>query len=104
MYEQYLADPASVSASWQEFFHDYRRDGAPTKATTPPAATTTTPTATATASAPATAAPTAAAAPATAPPAAPAPTSAAAPTAPAPEEDEGEPLRGAAALIASNMM
>src|SRR5437588_386312 len=26
MYEQYLADPKSVSASWQEFFADYRRD------------------------------------------------------------------------------
>ena len=26
MYEQYLADPKSVSASWQEFFEDYRRD------------------------------------------------------------------------------
>ncbi len=26
MYEQYLADPSSVSTSWQEFFTDYRRD------------------------------------------------------------------------------
>ena len=26
MYEQYLADPNSVSESWQEFFADYRRD------------------------------------------------------------------------------
>ncbi|MEY2451614.1 MAG: multifunctional 2-oxoglutarate metabolism enzyme, partial [Acidimicrobiaceae bacterium] len=26
MYEQYLADPKSVSSSWQEFFEDYRRD------------------------------------------------------------------------------
>ncbi len=25
MYEQYLADPSSVSASWQEFFSDYQR-------------------------------------------------------------------------------
>ena len=24
MYEQYLADPSSVSESWQEFFEDYR--------------------------------------------------------------------------------
>src|SRR5690606_33198383 len=24
MYEQFLADPSSVSASWQEFFADYR--------------------------------------------------------------------------------
>ena len=26
MFEQYRADPASVSASWQEFFADYQRD------------------------------------------------------------------------------
>jgi 2-oxoglutarate decarboxylase len=26
MYEQYLADPASVSESWQDFFADYQRD------------------------------------------------------------------------------
>src|SRR4051794_5485035 len=26
MYEQYLADPGSVSKSWQEFFADYRKD------------------------------------------------------------------------------
>ena len=29
MYEQYLADPSSVSESWQDFFADYRRDAAP---------------------------------------------------------------------------
>ena len=29
MYEQYLADPTSVSESWQDFFADYRRDAAP---------------------------------------------------------------------------
>src|SRR3954468_7558229 len=28
MYEQYRADPSSVSQSWQEFFADYRRDDA----------------------------------------------------------------------------
>ena len=28
MYEQYLQDPASVSESWREFFHDYRPGGA----------------------------------------------------------------------------
>jgi len=26
MYEQYLADPTSVSESWRDFFADYRRD------------------------------------------------------------------------------
>ena len=26
LYEQYRSDPNSVSASWQEFFADYRRD------------------------------------------------------------------------------
>ncbi len=35
MYEQYRADPASVSASWQEFFHDYRPAG---QAAAPPPA------------------------------------------------------------------
>ena len=38
MYEQYLADPASVSESWQDFFADYRRDAAPQVAPRPPAA------------------------------------------------------------------
>ena len=27
MYEQFRADPASVSESWQEFFADYRTNG-----------------------------------------------------------------------------
>ena len=81
MYEQYLADPTSVSDSWQDFFHDYRPDGSPTV------------------SASAAAAP--AAAP-EAPPVAAAPTAAAA-APPATGEAEGEPLRGAAALIATNM-
>ena len=26
MYEQYLADPGSVSESWRDFFADYQRD------------------------------------------------------------------------------
>src|SRR5437867_8564391 len=37
MYEQYLADPSSVSESWQEFFADYRGqggDGSPRQAST----------------------------------------------------------------------
>ncbi len=32
MYEQYRADPSSVSQSWQEFFADYRRDDEPAAA------------------------------------------------------------------------
>jgi multifunctional 2-oxoglutarate metabolism enzyme len=49
MYERYVADPSSVSVSWQEFFADYRSDaprpvagngagGAPAPAPTPPQA------------------------------------------------------------------
>jgi 2-oxoglutarate decarboxylase len=40
MYEQYLADPASVSESWREFFTDYRPGGLTARAVepaTPPA-------------------------------------------------------------------
>jgi 2-oxoglutarate decarboxylase len=70
MYEQYLADPSSVSTSWQEFFVDYRPDRA--RATS----------AGATGSKPVTATES--------------PAESAA-------EAEGEPLRGAAALIATNM-
>ena len=29
MYDQYRADPASVTESWRDFFADYRSDGAP---------------------------------------------------------------------------
>src|SRR5688572_5454684 len=29
MYEQYRADPSSVTESWRDFFADYRNDGAP---------------------------------------------------------------------------
>jgi 2-oxoglutarate decarboxylase len=42
MYEQYLADPSSVSQAWQEFFADYKRDiaaPAPAPAPVPPAPT-----------------------------------------------------------------
>ncbi|HET8929104.1 MAG TPA: 2-oxo acid dehydrogenase subunit E2, partial [Acidimicrobiales bacterium] len=92
-YEQYLADPASVAESWREFFADYRPQ-TPKKPTTAaePADSATPPTSTST--------PT---------PSPPAPTSAApaASTAPAksaaPVEDEGEPLRGAAARVVANM-
>ncbi len=79
MYDQYVADPTSVSESWRDFFADYR----PARATgTFPAVT---------APGPATAAPPAApaAAPATA--------------TPAPAEPEGQPLRGVAARIVANM-
>src|SRR3954447_21549870 len=75
MYEQFLADPKSVSASWQEFFADYRRDqhepAAPASA------------------APATAAPAKAAAPAK--------------ESGATASPEGTPLRGAAARTVANM-
>src|SRR3954447_8814553 len=86
MYEQYLADPKSVSPSWQEFFEDYRRDQHEPVPT---------------ASKPATAAP---------PPPAPPPPAAAAPRPPPPapkpaasadgHEPEGQVLRGVAARIA----
>jgi 2-oxoglutarate dehydrogenase E1 component len=94
MYEQYLADPSSVSESWKDFFHDYRPTASPRSATQPSAATP----APAEASAPAatTSAPTTVA-----------PAPAAAPTAPArstePAEPPGTPLRGAAARIVANM-
>jgi 2-oxoglutarate dehydrogenase E1 component len=41
-YEQYRADPASVSESWREFFADYKRDivAPPTPAAPAPVATT----------------------------------------------------------------
>jgi 2-oxoglutarate decarboxylase len=77
MHEQYLADPTSVSESWQDFFADYRRDAAPQTMAPPPVP--------------------AAPAPAPAPPAAPATDGHAA------EAAAGEPIRGAAARIVSNM-
>jgi 2-oxoglutarate dehydrogenase E1 component len=87
MYEQYLADPNSVSESWRDFFADYRRDAdgapAPLVPRVEPAA----------APAPAAAPPASAAAPATAAPAT---------TAPA-GEPVGEAIRGAAARIVTNM-
>jgi 2-oxoglutarate decarboxylase len=85
MYEQYVADPTSVSESWQDFFADYRPGGVRTAADS--------------AASPATGA---SPAPAAAPAPAPAPTPAPAPE-PAAEEPPGEPLRGAAARIVANM-
>jgi 2-oxoglutarate dehydrogenase E1 component len=82
MYDQYRSDPSSVSEAWREFFADYK------------------PGAVAVAPAPAPA-PAPAAAPAAPPPAAAVP---AAPGAPAPTNGEvGDPIRGAGAVIVSNM-
>jgi len=79
MFEQYLADPESVSESWRDFFHDYRPSGV--KASTGSSMPAPMPTVAATA-----------------------PTSApSAPGAPAADEVPGEPLRGAAARIVVNM-
>ncbi len=79
MFEQYLADPESVSESWRDFFHDYRPSGV--KASTGSSMPAPTPSVAATA-----------------------PTSApSAPGAPAADEVPGEPLRGAAARIVVNM-
>ncbi len=96
MYEQYLADPSSVSASWQDFFADYgnQTNGGLGAANTTAAAATA-PVIPAPAPAPAapgeTPAPVAAAAPAPAPASKP------------PSDPAGEPLRGAAARIVANM-
>jgi 2-oxoglutarate decarboxylase len=122
MYEQYLADPGSVSESWRDFFADYRRDAdhmAPaTPAAGPPAAAalgngdavatngSTTgaasnlaPTPTAPAATPAPT-PVTQAAPATQPDAKPAATAEAKA---GKAEPAGEPLRGVAAKIVENM-
>ena len=90
MHEQYLADPTSVSESWQDFFADYRRDAAPqalaAAAARPPAPRRQrrTPAAAGGARAPPAAAP-------------------AAPTEPPRRAEPGEPIRGAAARIVANM-
>jgi len=87
MYEQYRADPSSVSESWRDFFADYRpeKDGGSSNGVP---------------SAPA-AAP---AAPAPAPAATPKPDAAPAATpAPAAEDERGEPIRGVGARIVENM-
>jgi 2-oxoglutarate dehydrogenase E1 component len=78
MYDQFLADPTSVSDSWREFFADYR----PSTGSTPPPLEPATPPAAVTA---------------------PSPPPAAAPAASAAASPEGEPLRGAAARIVANM-
>ena len=92
MYEQYLANPHSVSVTWQEFFADYRPPGpGPSGVTTndvPPAngAAPAAPPTPAAASAPATPAAPAAVEPPAAPPAVP-----------------GDPIRGVGARIVENM-
>ena len=93
MHERYLADPTSVSTSWQEFFADYKppRGTGASKAAPPPAAPA--------AGRPATPAPTAPA-PAPAPSPAPAPREEAKEGA---DEVPGEPIRGVGARIVSNM-
>jgi 2-oxoglutarate dehydrogenase E1 component len=78
MYEQFRADPDSVSDTWREFFSDYKPAFTPVAATSPNAAATT-PVPTMVQSG----APT----PATAPPV----------------EEPGDPIRGAGAAIAANM-
>jgi multifunctional 2-oxoglutarate metabolism enzyme len=100
MFEQFRADPSSVSPAWQEFFADYRRDideVAPERAAPAPAKE------------PRHAAAAAPARPA-APEAAPPEEAPARPEAPARAEEEpqpspppGEPLRGADARVVENM-
>jgi 2-oxoglutarate dehydrogenase E1 component len=102
MYEQYRADPSSVSESWREFFADYHPDGAAAA----PAAAAAAPAPAAAAPAPAPAPESLAVAPAPVPPSAPeapAPTPTPAPAPPRPATDTPEPLRGAAARIVANM-
>jgi 2-oxoglutarate decarboxylase len=122
MYEQYLADPGSVSESWRDFFADYRRDAdhmAPaTPAAGPPAgaaldngdavATNGSTTGAASSLAPTPAAPAATPAPTPVTKAAPATQPDAKPAATAEAqagkaEPAGEPLRGVAAKIVENM-
>ncbi len=93
MYDQYREDPTSVSASWQEFFADYRPAGTSAPTTPAPAPTPTAPSATPTAGSTPSVTPTAGNG-ATAPTrATPAPTDGA----------EPQPIRGAAARIVANM-
>ena len=114
MHQQYLKDPASVSAEWREFLSDYSPGDAPpapgapngassgSKGQAPAPAATSAPAA----PTPAATAPTAPAAPAPAAPPAAAPAPAAPPAAPAstPELAGGSmPIRGAAARVVANM-
>ncbi|MGA2837757.1 MAG: multifunctional oxoglutarate decarboxylase/oxoglutarate dehydrogenase thiamine pyrophosphate-binding subunit/dihydrolipoyllysine-residue succinyltransferase subunit [Acidimicrobiales bacterium] len=87
MYERYRADPASVSASWQEFFADYRPPSAAPPAPVAPVAAPVAPAGPADVTAP------------TPPAAPPAPAGPSTPTAVA----GATPLRGAAGRIVVNM-
>jgi multifunctional 2-oxoglutarate metabolism enzyme len=87
MYDRFLADPASVSESWREFFADYRPAPVPAP---PPAPQAPTPAPPATSDRPAGAALPVAAAPAPA-------------SAVAAANEEATPLRGAASRIVANM-
>src|SRR4051812_46056866 len=98
MYEQYVADPSSVSESWRDFFADYKRPGNGAASSAP--------------AAPSVAQPDAVPAAAPAPPASPKPRDdaarpaaapSAAPERPATPAQAGEQLRGAAARIVANM-
>jgi multifunctional 2-oxoglutarate metabolism enzyme len=106
MYEQYLADPGSVSESWRDFFADYRRDADHMAPPTPGGVSAPAPAGNGTVTAP-NAATTAGArnlAPTPAAPAAPAPAPPAKDAkAAAPAAEEGEPLRGVSARIVENM-
>jgi 2-oxoglutarate dehydrogenase E1 component len=106
MYDRYRSDPSSVSASWRDFFEDYRPEGdrlpvgngsvqTVEAASAPAAATPATPPAPPPVAPGTTAAPSVAPAAATAVPAAPA--------APVPAGHASQPLRGAAKRIAANM-
>jgi 2-oxoglutarate dehydrogenase E1 component len=108
MYEQFVADPASVSESWQEFFADYQSQ-APSVA----AAAATSPAVQAVADAHRSPSDgdgehtSGNGVAATPPPAAAPPSAATAPAAPAaeaqPADEPGTPIRGAGAAIARNM-
>ena len=114
IHQQYLKDPASVSAEWREFLSDYSPGDAPPAPGAPNGASSGSngqapaPAATSAPAAPtpAATAPTAPAAPAPAAPPAAAPAPAAPPAAPAstPELAGGSmPIRGAAARVVANM-
>ena len=104
MHERYLADPASVSASWQDFFADYRPPRGTGHVAPTPAAAPAAPAPAAPASPAASDGTTAPAAASAAPaqPAAPAPAAAPATTEAEPEPP-GDPIRGVGARIVANM-
>ena len=109
LYQDFLTDPDSVGDTWQEYFADYHPGGAPDVTTQGAAASSNGATQAAAAPVPAPAA-VAEPAPAAAPPAAsasspaPAPeTAAKAPAVSAVATSSTKPLKGAAALVVTNM-